>query len=182
MNQAQQIYGMPAEGPQKKVRDHMVEWVQDYIRHAPFAVMASSNSEGHCDASPKGGPPGFVKVLDDRRLVIPDVKGNRLFQTYENIETNPFVGLFFLIPGIDATVRVNGTVAVLRPGDDEFERLVPSVFSPDEAPDVQQLLLLEVAESYSHCPRALRESKLWDTSVIQSHLDERPISQWIPGT
>lgn len=182
MNQSQQICGIPSERAQNKVRDHMVEWVQEFIRNSPFAVMASSDAAGHCDASPKGGPPGFVKVVDDRHLAIPDIAGNRLFQTYENIETNPSVGLFFLIPGIDATARVNGSVAVLRPGDAEFERLISSAFPSDEVSGIQQLLLLKVAESYSQCPKALTGSHLWNTSVIDQNLNEPPIPKWAPGT
>jgi uncharacterized protein len=68
-----------------KLRDSMTPYVQDFIRQSPFMIMASSDADGHCDASPKGGQPGFVKVLDERHVLIPDVAGNKLFQSYQNL-------------------------------------------------------------------------------------------------
>ncbi len=181
-NQAQAFCGVPKERTRKKVRPYMVQWVQDFVRNSPFAVMASSNVQGHCDASPKGGKPGFIKVIDEKYLVIPDDSGNKLFQTYENLETNSFVGLVFLIPGIDTIARVNGHVKVLRKGDSEFEQVASNVFAADEYPDLSQLILLEVTESYSHCPKSLVRANLWDTSVIANHLTNPPIAKWVPGT
>ena len=182
MNQARQLCGEPSERAQKKVRPFMVDWVQDFIRNCPFAVISSSNDRGHCDASPKGGQPGFIKVVDEKHLVIPDDSGNNLFQSYENLETNPYVGLILLIPGIDATARVNGLATVLRKGDPRFEPLVSDLFDRDEHPSLLQLMLIEVNESYSHCPKALVRANLWDTSVITKHRNESPIDQWVPGT
>ncbi|WOJ98555.1 pyridoxamine 5'-phosphate oxidase family protein [Congregibacter brevis] len=163
MNQLQQLFGEPSARSKDKVRPYMVERVQDFIRQSPFMVMASSSDNGACDASPKGGMPGFVKVLDEKHLLIPDVAGNKLFQSYENIATNPHVGLVFFIPPLDGTARVNGRVTVLRKGDELFESLSLEVFAPDENAKLQQALLLEVVEAYHHCPRALRFSKLWST-------------------
>lgn len=94
--------------------------------------MACSNAEGDCDASPKGGLPGFIKVLDDRTLLIPDVGGNRLFQGFQNFETNAKAGLVFMIPGVDVTVRVNGRVQVIEPGELTAIRIKPEVHSPDD--------------------------------------------------
>jgi hypothetical protein len=182
MNQAQEFCGEPSKRVQNKVRPYMVEWVQDFIRNSPFAVMASSNAQGHNDASPKGGPPGFVRVIDEKHLVIPDASGNKLFQSYDNIETDPFVGLIFLIPGIDATARVNGNVTVLRKGSSDFRELASAAFDTDGQRELLQLLLLEVVESYSHCPKALVRSKLWETSVIANNRSNPPIANWIPGT
>lgn len=182
MNQAQQLFGTPSDRAQVKVHSYMKEWVQSYIQHSPFMVMASSNQAGACDASPKGGKPGFVKVLDNKRLLIPDVAGNKLFQSYENIETNPSLGLVFFIPGLDATVRVNGKVRVLRKDDDEFKTLTLEVFQPDENAKLIQAILFEVDESYSHCPRALGFSKLWNTDVITDNKQQSPIAKWVPGT
>src|SRR5215213_5818435 len=97
----QEQFGIPSKGASEKVRPYMIEWVQTFIRESPFMIMATSNADGQCDASPKGGKPGFVKVLDETRLLIPDVAGNRLFQSYANLVDNPQVGLLFLIPGND---------------------------------------------------------------------------------
>ncbi|MGB1718236.1 MAG: pyridoxamine 5'-phosphate oxidase family protein, partial [Candidatus Latescibacterota bacterium] len=80
-NRFQEAFGLPVSGARTKVRDHMEEHVVDFIRHSPFAVLATSDGQGHCDASPRGGTPGFVRVLDERRLLLPDVAGNRLFQS-----------------------------------------------------------------------------------------------------
>lgn len=113
VNYFQKKFGDPSETARTKVKDYMVPWVQEYIRRAPFAVLATSNADGDCDASPKGGKPGFIKVLNDRQLLIPDVAGNRLFQGYTNVSSNPKVALLFLIPGSDVTARVNGRVAIV---------------------------------------------------------------------
>jgi len=177
MNNAQEIFGEPANGTKKKVRPYMVELVQDFIKKSPFLVMASCNAQGHNDASPRGGRPGFVKVIDEKHLVIPDISGNKLFQSYENIETNPYIGLIFFIPGIDRTVRVNGKVKILRNGDSEFDKLTMDVFMPDYNESLLQALMLEVVESYSHCPRALTYSKLWDTPVINKNRGSLLISK-----
>ena len=115
--------------------------------------MATSNYSGDCDASPKGGTPGFVKVLNDKQLFIPDVAGNKLFHGYGNIETNPKAGLIFFIPGHNQTVRINGRVKVI--GGSELAETKLEVHNPDDKAEVLQGLLLDVAESYSHCPRAL---------------------------
>lgn len=182
MNRGQQVFGEPSTRTRAKVRIYMSEWVQEFIKHSPFAVMASSNLEGCCDASPKGGKPGFVKVLDETHLLIPDVAGNKLFQTYENFETNPNLGLIFFIPGIDASVRVNGQVKMLSESDGDYARLTLEVFNKDENSKLLQAIVLEVSEAYSHCPRALGFSKLWDTDTIQINQDISPIEPWRPGT
>ena len=114
MNSFQEIFGPPSAGAANKVVDYMTDWVQGYIRHAPFAVLASADPNGNCDASPKGGKPGFIKVLDERHLLIPDVAGNRLFQSYDNMSQNPRIGLLFMIPGVDSTARVNGLISQRR--------------------------------------------------------------------
>ena len=102
-----------------KVKGEMSDFVQKFIAASPFVVMASSDPDGNCDASPKGGKPGFVKVIDSTRLLFPDVAGNRLFQSYQNMDSNPHVGLLFMIPGVNDTVRVNGTVTIV--GKEELE-------------------------------------------------------------
>jgi uncharacterized protein len=178
-NKYQEKFGHPIERTKGKVRPYMAVWIQDFIRQSPFCVMATSNAEGDCDASPKGGTPGFVKVLNDTQLFIPDVAGNKLFHGYSNIESNPKVGLIFFIPGHNSTVRVNGRVKVIdrsQLSDGKVE-----VFDPDENTKVLQGLLLEVEESYSHCPRALKFSRLWDVSEISKNIATPPIGVKEPG-
>ena len=166
MNSFQEIFGPPSAGAANKVVDYMTDWVQGYIRHAPFAVLASADPNGNCDASPKGGKPGFIKVLDERHLLIPDVAGNRLFQSYDNMSQNPRIGLLFMIPGVDSTARVNGRVELLDKEAMAAKNIALEIFNPDEEAKVIQGLLLTVEESYSHCPRALKFSNLWDAVTI----------------
>ena len=182
MNQSQELFGSPSEKAANKVRPYMVEWVQSFIKNSPFMVMATSNHNGDCDASPKGGVAGFVKVLSEKRLLIPDVAGNKLFQSYENFETNPKVGLIFFIPGINSSARVNGTIRILRKSDAEFEKISLEVHSPDEKAKILQAILVEVQESYSQCPRALAFSKLWSTETIMENIENPPIENWVAGT
>jgi len=142
-------------------------------------VMATSNAKGECDASPKGGLPGFVKVLNDRQLFIPDVAGNKLFHGYGNLETNPRVGLVFFIPGHNNTVRINGRVKVID--RDELNDVQLEVSNPDERAEILQGLLLDVEESYSHCPRALKFSNLWDVNLIAKNIARPPVGVKEPG-
>jgi len=168
-NRYQEAFGTPSERARTKVVDHLDEFVQNFIRHAPFAVMASADGDGNCDASPKGGTPGFVKIIDDRHLLLPDVRGNNLFQSYENIDLNPRVGLVFFIPGMDYTARVNGRAEVVSKDDLRERGMDLNVFDPDDNAALQQGLLIKVEESYPHCPRALKVSRLWDTQMISSN-------------
>jgi predicted pyridoxine 5'-phosphate oxidase superfamily flavin-nucleotide-binding protein len=160
----------------------MVDWVQEFIKQSPFAIMATSDSEGNCDASPKGGKPGFIKVIDKTHLLIPDVAGNKLFQSYENIESNSKIGIIFFIPGVNECARVNGRVSIIRNGDPVFDKINLEVFEPDENAKVLQALLLEVDESYGHCSRALNFSKTWDIETIANNQNNPPIGKKPPGT
>jgi PPOX class probable FMN-dependent enzyme len=178
-NKYQEKFGNPIERTKGKVRPAMHPWIQNFIHHSPFCVMATSNGAGDCDASPKGGRPGFVKVLNDKQLFFPDVAGNKLFHSYTNLDTNPKVGLIFLIPGHDNTVRINGRVRVVDRADLPDVEL--EVFNADEKAEILQGLLVDVEESYSHCPRALKFSKLWDTEQIAKNIVSPPLPQKEPG-
>jgi len=172
-------FGFPVERTKGKVRPFMAAWIQDFISHSPFCVMATSNGSGDCDASPKGGTPGFVKVLNDKQLLIPDVAGNKLFHGYGNIESNPKIGLIFFIPGHNSTVRINGRVKVID--RNVLTESTLEVFDPDEKAEVLQGLLVDVAESYSHCPRALKFSRLWNVDEISKNVAHPPIGVKEPG-
>jgi predicted pyridoxine 5'-phosphate oxidase superfamily flavin-nucleotide-binding protein len=114
-------------------------------------------------------------VLDEYRLLLPDVAGNRLFQSYENMDANSHVGLVFMIPGVNDTVRVNGRVTIVD--KEELERLnvEVSLYEIDERSHHLQGILIEVEESYGQCPRALFFSHLWDVETIAANQDTRPI-------
>jgi len=166
-NQFTRQFGLPGERVQKKVLSYLTEEVQAFIARSPFLVMATADATGRCDASPKGGRPGFARVLDDRHLLLPDVKGNRLFQSYLNLTANPQVGLIFFIPGIERTARVNGRVRIV--GAAEVRRLGASLDlnDPDEDAVLLQGLLVEVDEAYGHCPRSLHFADVWNTATIE---------------
>ena len=158
-----------------KVRGEMTDFVQRFIAAAPFVVMASADPQGNCDASPKGGKPGFVKVLDPRRLLLPDVAGNRLFQSYQNMDANPHVGLLFMIPGVNDTVRVNGRVSIVSREELERQKVELSLYWTDDNARHLQGIIINVEESYTHCPRAYNFAKLWDTEQIAENQANRPI-------
>ena len=155
-------FGFPKERPAIKVQGLLQEKVREFITESPFMVMATSGSDGTCDASPKGGKPGWVKVLDDRRLLIPDVAGNRLFQSYLNMSDNPHIALIFFIPGVRETVRVNGTVEIVDRSALDDLQVELEVFEPDENAKILQGVVVHIEESYGHCPRALAFSRFWE--------------------
>ena len=175
-NRFQEQFGTPSGRATTKVRPYMTAFVQEFIQNAPFVVMATSDRDGNCDTSPKGGKPGFVRVLDDRHLLLPDVAGNKLFQSYGNLDDNPHVGLLFLIPGVDETVRVNGSVTIVDAEDLAQREIAMAIHNPDDKAKHLQGIVIAVDEAYAHCPRALKFSKLWDAEQIQAHQAERPIS------
>jgi PPOX class probable FMN-dependent enzyme len=177
-NRFAEMFGHP--NPQgravTKLKNHMTPFVQEFIQHSPFVVMATSDREGRCDASPKGGKPGFVRVLDDRHLLLPDVAGNRLFQSYQNMDGNPHVALLFFIPGVNETVRVNGTVTIVDKTELERRNVALSLHYTDDTSKHLQGIIVAVEEAYAHCPRALKFSSLWNVEDIAANQATRPIS------
>ena len=174
-------FGAPSERAVKKLKGHLTPWVQEFVRNAPFVVMATADADGRCDASPKGGRPGFVKVLDETRLLLPDVAGNKLFQSYQNLDANPYVGLIFFIPGLNDTVRVNGRASIVGKDELDQQSIELSLYETDDNSRHLQGLLIEVEESYSHCPRALKFSKLWDAGEIGGNRASSPVSERTDG-
>jgi predicted pyridoxine 5'-phosphate oxidase superfamily flavin-nucleotide-binding protein len=159
----------------------MHPWVQEFIRNAPFLVMATADGDGNCDASPKGGTPGFAHVIDDRHLLIPDLRGNNLFQSYSNLDGNPGVGLIFFIPGINHTARVNGHAEVVDQRTLDAREIELSVYDPDEKAALQQGMLVTVHEAYGQCPRSINFARLWDIETISRNRQDSPISRRPPG-
>ena len=152
-----------------KVKGHLEPYVRAFIEHAPFAILSSSDAEGNCDASPKGGLPGFIKVVDERTLLIPDIGGNRLFQSYQNFESNPKAGLLFMIPGMNVTVRVNGRIELLEPEALTARGIEPELSWTDENSGLIQGILLHIDEAYFHCPRSMQFADLWNTATIEAN-------------
>jgi uncharacterized protein len=166
-NRFTQAFGVPVERIQTKVKDFLPEPVKAFIAESPFLVMSTSDRQGRCDASPKGGEPGFVRILDDHHLLLPDVAGNKLFQSYLNMDENPHVGLVFFIPGISEVVRVNGRVTIVSREALDGHQVERSMYNPDGDRAVQQGIVIEVEEAYTHCPRAANYSRIWDEEEIR---------------
>ncbi|MCB1644372.1 MAG: pyridoxamine 5'-phosphate oxidase family protein [Pseudomonadales bacterium] len=152
-----------------KIKPYLEPVVRAFIEQSPMLVMASADSQGHCDASPKGGKPGFVRILDDRTLLIPDIGGNRLFQGYANFATNPHTGLVFMIPGMNVTARVNGRVTVMEAEEVAAAGLQPEVSHPDKNAHIVQGIRIEIEEAYLHCPRSFLFGDFWNTDRIQEN-------------
>ncbi len=128
-----------------------------FIRRSPFLVLATADSIGRCDASPRGDAPGFVHVQDEQTLLIPDRRGNNRIDSLTNIATNPGVGLLFFVPGVIETLRVNGTATVTT----EPDLLAPMAV---EGKIPTSALAVTVSEVFFHCGKALKRSALWDPS------------------
>ncbi len=176
-NRLAETFGLPKDTTAAKVLPYMTDYVQEFINNAPFAVMATSDAQGQSDASPKGGKPGFVQVIDDRHLLFPDVAGNKLFQSYRNVEVNPQIGLLFMIPGVNDTVRVNGNVTIVDKQELDRRNIELSLYEFDDNSKHIQGMLIEVIESYPHCPRAFKFSHIWDAEEIKANQDKRPIRE-----
>lgn len=172
-NEFTQQFGFPKERPATKVKSHLLDKVKEFITQSPFLVMATSGPDGACDASPKGGKPGWVKIVDDTHILIPDVAGNNLFQSYINMSQNPQVGLIFFIPGIRETVRVNGRVSIVNKTELDKLNAELEVNNADDNSRLQQGILVEVEESYGHCPRALAFSDVWGVEQIEANRPSR---------
>ena len=165
-NRFTRSFGMPVEKIRNKIRERLPDTIRDFIQQAPFLVMATCDEEGRCDASPKGGKPGFVRILDDGHLLVPDIAGNKLFQSYNNMDANPHVGLIFFIPGINEVVRVNGRVSIVSRENLDEVGVEDRQESHLGDRDMLQGIVVEIEEAYSHCPRALTYSNLWDPELI----------------
>ena len=166
-------FGFPKERSVNKVVNVMSDIVQEFIRQSPFCILATSDAEGNCDASPKGGKKGFVSVLDDRHIIVPDTAGNKLFQTYLNMESNPHVGIVFLIPGSNDTVRVNGRVSLLSKSDLDQLNIELSVNFHDDNTLNLQGIMVEVEEAFTHCPRAFKFADLWNEEEIMRQKQQK---------
>jgi PPOX class probable FMN-dependent enzyme len=149
-----EMLGPPAQRSVLKERSSLDEHFRAFIAHSSFLLMATSGTDGTCDVSPKGDAPGFVLVLDDRHLVIPDRPGNKRFDGMKNLLTNPHVGLIFLVPGREETLRVNGRAWITK----DPELLARSV-AQGKTP--QLAIGVEVEQCFLHCVKAFRRSKLW---------------------
>ncbi len=149
------LYAAPKERALRKQLTQLDPHCRRFIGLSPFAVLSSCGAQGTLDASPRGGPPGFVRVLDEHTLLIPDEPGNNRLDTLENIIGTGRLGLLFLIPGVDETLRVNG--AALLSCDASYLDLCSS-----ERRRPKLVIRVAVAEAYLHCAKAFMRSDLWN--------------------
>ena len=149
-----QVYQPPKQRSLDKEVDHLDAHCRDFIAHSPFLVLASGHGD-RVDASPKGGPPGFVTVLDAHRLALPDMSGNNRLDSMRNIVRSGQVSLLFMVPGVDETMRVVGR-ATVSTDPSVLDRCVVAGLQPLVA------LVVEVHTAFIHCAKALRRSGVWD--------------------
>ena len=151
------LYRSPSATVEAKKVDRIDDGARRFIEGSPFCLLATADGDGRCDVSPRGGPPGFVKVLDENRLAIPDLSGNNLLDSLTNLLTNPHAGLLFVLPGRDETLRVEGDAyltrdpAILARWDDDLRR-------PKVAVGVA------VRTAYVHCAKSFRRGRVWDAT------------------
>jgi uncharacterized protein len=153
--QLREFYEPAMERAVRKDIGRLDEMCRRLIAAAPMLFVASVSADGRVDVTPRGGPPGFVTVLDEQRLAIPDATGNRRLDTLENIVDTGRAGLIFVIPGRDTTLRVNGRACVTAEPS-LLERLTPVGKRPLTA------IVVRAEEVYAHCPKAFVRSRLWE--------------------
>jgi len=151
------ILGEPIARVLAKDRKRVDAQCREFIARSPFVLVASTDSMGHMDISPKGDSAGFVRVLDESTLLIPDRVGNRRGDTFRNVLQCPQVGLLFLIPGTGQALRVSGAASVVHDAGPRAQ--------PTQEGDLTQLaLLVHAGEVFFHCPKCIARSKLWETA------------------
>jgi hypothetical protein len=150
-----EIYDQPSARAVCKEMPTLGDDCRAFIAHSPFLVMGTAGADGTCDVSPKGDAPGFVRVLDDRRLLVPDRLGNNRLDGLRNMVENAHVALIFFIPGREDMLRVNGRATIVR-DDALLDQLAVEGKRPRTA------VLVEVEQSFLHCARAAKRSGLWD--------------------
>ena len=165
-SELREIFGWPSERASNKEMDRLDHHCRAIISKSPFILLGTSNSSGRSDVSPKGDYPGFVRVLDDKTVAIPDLPGNNRLDTLTNMLDNPHVGLIFLIPGMNETLRINGQVHLIRDAG-----LLESMAYQGKLPKLA--IVVDVEEVFIHCPKAFMRSKLWST---ENRIDRSELS------
>jgi PPOX class probable FMN-dependent enzyme len=167
VNEAQlrEVLGEPTDLVRKKIADRLNPLTRQFVERSPFVVVATGRPDGGLDVSPRGDPAGFVRILDERTLLLPDRPGNKLADSLTNLLADDRIAILFLIPGVNDTFRVNGRARIV----DDPELLADSAVE-GKAPQLG--ILVEVEEAYTQCPKALLRSELWnpDRHVDRSEL------------
>ena len=150
-----EIIGVPTDVVTAKLADRLNDLTRQFIERSPFVCVATGRPGGGMDVSPRGDPPGFVRVLDERTVLLPERPGNRLADTLVNLLSDPRIAMLFLIPGVGDTFRVNGTAVIT----DDAELLAPSAVA-GRTPKLG--VVVSVSEAYTQCAKALIRSELWN--------------------
>ena len=153
-SQLRDVFGWPSVRSVNKQIDHLDQHCRAIIAKSPFLLLGTSDPTGRCDVSPKGDYPGFVRVLDDTHLAIPDRIGNNRLDGMRNILQNPHIGMILLIPGREDTLRINGKAWIV-----EDAEILDGMTVQGKRPPFA--IGVEVEEAYMHCPRAFMRSGLW---------------------
>ena len=153
--QLHEILGHPSKMAAEKAIPALDRHCRDFIERSPFLLIATADASGNMDVSPKGDPAGFVRILGNNTIAIPDRKGNRRADTFSNILENPKVGLFFMVPGYRETLRVTGTAIIVR--DLELRQ---SMAVKGSTPELA--LVVDIEEVFFHCAKCVIRSGLWD--------------------
>ncbi|HWV23693.1 MAG TPA: MSMEG_1061 family FMN-dependent PPOX-type flavoprotein [Thermomicrobiales bacterium] len=148
------IVGEPGKIIANKSTPYLTPLVTEFLQKSPYYLLATASADGACDVSPRGDPVGSFGVLDERTLVLPERPGNRRIDSLKNIVSNPHIGLLFLIPAVDETVRINGRATITR----DPELLAPYAIR-GKLP--QLAIVVEIQEVFAHCARSILRSKLW---------------------
>jgi len=157
IEQLRTLYALPKERAVKKQLSALDGHCRQFIALSPFVVLASQGADHALDASPRGGPPGFVKITEAGQVLIPDSPGNNRLDTLENIIHTGRIGMLFMIPGVDETLRVNGNAYLTT--TDDLLRLCTTDLKPPKL-----VIQVDVTQAYLHCAKAFMRSQLWDAS------------------
>jgi PPOX class probable FMN-dependent enzyme len=149
------LLGQPGEGAIKKELPALDHHMRAFVERSPFLLLSTSGADGRCDVSPRGDGPGFARAYDDHTLVIPERPGNRRADSLLNILANPHVGLLFLVPGWEETLRVNGRARIVRDAD-----VLAGFAVNGRLPLVA--IAVDVEEAFLHCARSFKRARLWD--------------------
>ena len=156
-----EVIGSPSELVAAKIADRLNDLTRQFVERSPFVCVATSRPDGGLDVSPRGDPAGFVRILDERTLLIPDRPGNKLADTLTNLLSDDRIALLFLVPGVNDTFRVNGRARIV----DDPDLLAESVVE-GKAPKLG--IVIAIDEAYTQCPKALLRSELWNPEL---HID-----------
>lgn len=149
------LLGEPQPVVVSKITDRLNHQTRRFIEQSPFVCLATSDAGGNCDVSPRGDPAGFVRILDDRTLLVPERPGNRIADSLRNILVNPRVAILFVLPGLGESFRVNGRATLTT----DAALLAPCAV---EGKPPKLAVLVDIEQAYTQCPKAFIRSALWD--------------------